>query len=602
MQYAEGRASSRGGGAGRHGRLQPGLGSRCAADARGGRATPGLGGARRRRVTGPRRRPLPPRAAAVGGPSPTTRRPPGRRGGQRGRRPPRPRRRAGARAARAPGASSWTTGCRPARRRCRRAPQTQCAGLGLAGGPRRRGGRRRRPRGVGARLRVRAPRRRRRRAPVGPARPHPATTRPRRCCSAWPAARAPGPSPGWRRRAAASAARCSGCRATLVRAGVRGGGADAVGRPAQHRPGVRPRAGARRRRCPCSRSELGRASRTRSPAPRPCCARTPTPSTPSRCATDDVAALLACRGRSRSRALKRSGRAAVRRARDQRPGHGAARAGRGLARPGPGGAARGVRARGPARLASGRRDRAADAAPGHPTDGRPRSTDVPPTSSGSWSPRSRSATRSPSWPKRSTRTTRPGAAARRGAQGRGHGDGRPRARARTPVSMEFMAVSSYGSGDDVPRRGPDPQGPRPRHRRSARPGRRGHHRLRAHAVLAAAQPAQPRPGVASRCARCCASPRPPRSTCRCGTSASTSRRSSSSATAWTTPSATATCRSSACSAPRPTATTPPGARLTGPAPVAEHRPRPHRSRRGRHRGVPSHSHFARRDGAPAPRR
>ena len=43
------------------------------------------------------------------------------------------------------------------------------------------------------------------------------------------------------------------------------------------------------------------------------------------------------------------------------------------------------------------------------------------------------------------------------------------------------------------------------------------------------------PGLASRSARCCASRTPPRSTSPCGTSASTSPTSSSSATAWTTP-------------------------------------------------------------------
>ena len=63
------------------------------------------------------------------------------------------------------------------------------------------------------------------------------------------------------------------------------------------------------------------------------------------------------------------------------------------------------------------------------------------------------------------------------------------------------------------RRRADPQGPRRRHQRAQRPRRRGHHRLRAHAVLAAAQPDVSRAPPRSRSSPCCASRRPPRSTC-----------------------------------------------------------------------------------------
>ena len=44
--------------------------------------------------------------------------------------------------------------------------------------------------------------------------------------------------------------------------------------------------------------------------------------------------------------------------------------------------------------------------------------------------------------------------------------------------MDWMAVSSYGSGTKSSGRGAHPQGPRHRHHGQARADRRGHHRLR----------------------------------------------------------------------------------------------------------------------------
>ena len=45
--------------------------------------------------------------------------------------------------------------------------------------------------------------------------------------------------------------------------------------------------------------------------------------------------------------------------------------------------------------------------------------------------------------------------------------------------VDWMAVSSYGSGTKSSRRRAHPQGPRHRHHRQARADRRGHRRLRA---------------------------------------------------------------------------------------------------------------------------
>ena len=108
-----------------------------------------------------------------------------------------------------------------------------------------------------------------------------------------------------------------------------------------------------------------------------------------------------------------------------------------------------------------------------------------------------------------------GPAARRRAQGRGDGHGRPGPRPGPHVEMDWMAVSSYGVGHQVLRRGADPQGPGHRHHRPARPDRRGHHRLGADAVLADVQPRAPAGPPASRSAPCCASRTRPRSTSPC---------------------------------------------------------------------------------------
>ena len=62
--------------------------------------------------------------------------------------------------------------------------------------------------------------------------------------------------------------------------------------------------------------------------------------------------------------------------------------------------------------------------------------------------------------------------------------------------VDFMAVASYGSLDQVLRRRADPQGPRRRDRGPSRADRRGHRRLRADAAVPAAQPRRPQPGVA----------------------------------------------------------------------------------------------------------
>ena len=74
------------------------------------------------------------------------------------------------------------------------------------------------------------------------------------------------------------------------------------------------------------------------------------------------------------------------------------------------------------------------------------------------------------------------------------------------VAMDWMAISSYGSGTSVVRRGPHPQGPRHRHHRPARAGRRGHHRHRAHALLAGRPTWSLAARGPSRSAPCSASP------------------------------------------------------------------------------------------------
>ena len=68
-----------------------------------------------------------------------------------------------------------------------------------------------------------------------------------------------------------------------------------------------------------------------------------------------------------------------------------------------------------------------------------------------------------------------------------------------PVQMDWMAVSSYGSGTQSSGRGADPQGPRHRHHRPARARRGGHRGLRPDAVLAGRQPAVARPASVRVC-------------------------------------------------------------------------------------------------------
>ena len=152
------------------------------------------------------------------------------------------------------------------------------------------------------------------------------------------------------------------------------------------------------------------------------------------------------------------------------------------------------------------------------------------------------------------RRERSGSAAGHGAQGRGHVRHRPGPRDSAAHPAGVHGGQLLRVVDVVVGRGAHPQGPRPRHQRPRRADRRGHRRLRADAVLAAAQPRHPASAVAAgvhaaaqtrtRCAPTSTSP----------TSASTSPTSSSSATAWTTPSATATCPTSARSTPRCTRT------------------------------------------------
>ena len=150
------------------------------------------------------------------------------------------------------------------------------------------------------------------------------------------------------------------------------------------------------------------------------------------------------------------------------------------------------------------------------------------------------------------RLRRQGGPARRRPQGRGavHERLRPGPAAAHPDGVHGRLVLRLG--DQLLRRGPHPQGPRPRHRRQARPGPRGHHRLRADPVLAAEEPRRPAARVAGGLR--------PAAQARRGQGrgpgevrrASTSPTSSSSATASTTPSATGTCPTSRRSSPRST--------------------------------------------------
>ena len=71
-------------------------------------------------------------------------------------------------------------------------------------------------------------------------------------------------------------------------------------------------------------------------------------------------------------------------------------------------------------------------------------------------------------------------------------------RAMSPRSRcDFIAVSSYGDGHEVVRRGPAAEGPRPRPRGPPRHHRRGHRRHRADADVPAGHPAGARAAVAA---------------------------------------------------------------------------------------------------------
>ena len=89
------------------------------------------------------------------------------------------------------------------------------------------------------------------------------------------------------------------------------------------------------------------------------------------------------------------------------------------------------------------------------------------------------------------RLRRPRAAAGRRAQGGGDPDVRPGPGAVPPGDDGVHGGLVVRVVDVVVRRRADPQGPRPRHLRPARAGGRGHRRLRADPVLAAAQPRTP---------------------------------------------------------------------------------------------------------------
>ena len=112
------------------------------------------------------------------------------------------------------------------------------------------------------------------------------------------------------------------------------------------------------------------------------------------------------------------------------------------------------------------------------------------------------------------RLRRQGGPAGRRPQGRGavHERLRPGAAAADADGVHGRLLLRLGH--QLLRRRPHPQGPRPRHHRQARAGARGHHRLRADAVLAAEEPGRPRRRRRSRCARCCASPTRSRSRSR----------------------------------------------------------------------------------------
>ena len=100
------------------------------------------------------------------------------------------------------------------------------------------------------------PGRQRARRRGGPARPHPWTTRPRPCCSAWRAAPAPARWPGCPSAPAASCARCCGISRATTRAACAALGLEPWDDPQNADPGFA-RARVRHRLLPALEAELG---------------------------------------------------------------------------------------------------------------------------------------------------------------------------------------------------------------------------------------------------------------------------------------------------------------------------------------------------------
>ena len=132
--------------------------------------------------------------------------------------------------------------------------------------------------------------------------------------------------------------------------------------------------------------------------------------------------------------------------------------------------------------------------------------------------------------------------ARRRAQRRRHGDGRPGARTAQGRRADGLDGGVVVRAEhEIERRGAHPERPRHRTHRSARADRRRHRGLGAHPVVASREPGESRTRHRSRSAPCCASRTRRGSRSTPSTWASRSPTSSSSATGSTTRSAIATC-------------------------------------------------------------
>ena len=396
----------------------------------------------------------------------------------------------------------------------------------------------------------------------------PSTTRPRPCCSASPAAAGAASLQGM---AAACGplprARCSASGARPPVQACADAGPRAVGRPAQRRPRLRARARARAGAARARGASSARASPRRSPAPPSSCAKTPRRfdemideiieeicEHAEAGISVSVGALAANPAALRQRiirhvvasefgvSLSRAQTLEVARLVTDWHGQGP------IDLPGVSACAR---AGATCALATGRPrscprplTRDADARVGSTASDRrhreqawirARSRTTSPRCS---SPKSRSTRSSPSSPAQvEARLRGQGPAARRRAQGRRHGDGRPRPRAAARTStMDWMAVSSYGAGTQSSGVVQILQGPRHRPH--------GRHVLIVEDIIDSGltlQLAAREPRVARRGIRRGLRPAA-QAGCRQGrgrrasTSASTSRTSSSSATASTTPS------------------------------------------------------------------